>query len=111
MDVAYVAMVIHVCCKSLFKILHLFQTHVATVLSGCCIFFDGYVANICSKYLICFKHMLQLFHLSIAKVDLDVGLLSEEERPSLGAMVVLMWGGGAGHAVQVWKRHGVIRVA
>jgi hypothetical protein len=30
--------------------------------------------------------MLQLFHLSIAKVDLNVGLFSEEERASAGAM-------------------------
>jgi hypothetical protein len=29
--------------------------------------------------------MLQLFHLSIAKVDLNVGLFSEEERASAGA--------------------------
>jgi hypothetical protein len=90
---------------------HLFQTHVASVLSGCCIFSNNYVANVCSKYLICFKHMLQLFYLSISKVDLDVGLLSEKERASLGAMTVSMWGGGTGRAVPVWKRHGVIRAA
>jgi hypothetical protein len=36
-DVAYVAMTIHVCCKSLFQMSHLFfQTYVACVLSGCC---------------------------------------------------------------------------
>jgi hypothetical protein len=33
-----------------------------------------------------FRHMLQLFHLSITKVDMDVGLLSEEEKANAGAM-------------------------
>ena len=70
-----------------------------------------YVARVCSKYFICFRHvlqvfyldiarvamailqmyvlnvssssrMLQLFHLSVVKVDLDIELLSEEERAS-----------------------------
>jgi hypothetical protein len=45
--------------------------------------------------------MLQLFHLSVAKVDLDVGLLSEEERASAH-------GGGdvkeGGVIRAVWKR-------
>ena len=50
--------------------------------------------------------MLQLFHLNVAKIDLDVGLLSEEERASTGAMAASMWGGGAGRAAPVWKRRG-----
>jgi len=33
------------------------------------------------------------------KVDLDVGLLSEEERASVGATTVSMGGGSVGHAV------------
>jgi hypothetical protein len=99
-------MVIHVCCKSLLKMFHLFQTHVASVLSGCCICCNGYVTNICSKCFICFRHMLQLFHLSVTKVDMDVGLLSKEESSSAGAMAVSMWGGGAGHTMSVWKRQG-----
>jgi hypothetical protein len=33
--------------------------------------------------------MLQLFHLSVTKVDINVGLFSEEERASVGAMVAL----------------------
>jgi hypothetical protein len=33
-----------------------------------------------------FSRMLQLFHLSVAKVDLNVGLFSEEERASAEAM-------------------------
>ena len=39
-------------------------------------------------------------------VDLDVGLLSEEERANAGAMAVLMWGGDIGLTVLVWKRWG-----
>jgi hypothetical protein len=66
------------------------------------------VAMTCCKHIlqcfICFIHMLQLFHLSVAKVDLDVGLLSEEERASVGAMAALMWGGVIGHMMLVWKR-------
>ena len=47
-DVAYVAMVVHVCCKRLFPIFHLFFRRVLQVcLSGCCI---------------CFTHMLQVFY-------------------------------------------------
>ena len=37
MDVANVAMAIHVCFKSLFKMFNPFQTYVANVLSRCCI--------------------------------------------------------------------------
>jgi hypothetical protein len=85
-DVIHVASVLEVCCKSLFKMFHLFQTYVASVLSGCCICYNGYIASVCSKYFICFSRMLQLFHLSAAKVDLDVGWSSEEERSSAGAM-------------------------
>jgi hypothetical protein len=35
-----------------------------------------------------FSRMLQLFHLSVVKVDPNVGLFSEEERASAGAMAV-----------------------
>jgi hypothetical protein len=54
-DVAYIAMVVHICCKLLFLIfylffqtyvaivfiwmLHIFHTYVASVLSGCCVCF------------------------------------------------------------------------
>ena len=65
---------------------HLSHTYAASVLSGCCICYNDYVASVCSKYFICFNRMLQLFHLSVAKVDLNVGLFSEEERASAGAM-------------------------
>jgi hypothetical protein len=83
------AYVSHICCSNIFYMFHLFQIYVASVLSGCCICHNGYVASICSKCFICFSHMLQLFHLSDAKVDLNVGLFNEEERACAGAMVTL----------------------
>jgi hypothetical protein len=61
--------------------------YVASVLSGCYIYYNDYVASVCFKCFICFYHMLELFHLSVAKLDLNVGLFSEKERASAGAMV------------------------
>jgi hypothetical protein len=45
-DVVYVIVAIHICCKCIFQIFHMFQMYVASVLSGCCI---------------CRKRMFQLF--------------------------------------------------
>jgi hypothetical protein len=54
-DVAYVAMVVHACCKGMFSMFYLcFQTYAASVLSGCCI---------------CFTQKLQVFHLDVAYVS------------------------------------------
>jgi hypothetical protein len=61
LDVAYVAMVIY----ASFKYFICFQTDVAYVV-------NGYVASLCSKYFICFRRMLQLFHLSVAKAIVGV---------------------------------------
>jgi hypothetical protein len=54
-DVAYVALVVHLCCKHLSLIFHLFFSDICCkcVLSGCCI---------------CFTHMLQVFHFNVAYV-------------------------------------------
>jgi hypothetical protein len=54
-DVAHVIMAIHVCFKCLFQMFHLFQTYVASILSGCCKSTSGcciymHVASICFKY-------------------------------------------------------------
>jgi hypothetical protein len=106
--VVYVASVSETCCKCLFKMFHLFQKYVASVLIWmfayvssvsdvcckcfiwiCCVCYNDYVASICSKYFICFSCILQLFYLSVVKVDLNVGLFSEEERASAGAMAAL----------------------
>jgi hypothetical protein len=53
-DVAYVAMVVHVCYKFLFPMFHLFFGRVLQVcLFGCCIHFT---------------HMLHAFHLNVAYI-------------------------------------------
>jgi hypothetical protein len=53
-DVAYVAMVVHVCCKRLSPMFHLFSKHMFQVcLFGCCI---------------CFTYMFQVFYLDIAYI-------------------------------------------
>ena len=49
LDVAYVAVAIHICCKRLFKKFHLFQTYVASVYLGYYICCSGYT------------HMLQVY--------------------------------------------------
>jgi hypothetical protein len=49
-DVAHVAMAIYVCCKSLFKMFHLFYTYV-----GGCICCNDFVASVFSKRFICFQ--------------------------------------------------------
>jgi hypothetical protein len=82
-DVAYVAMVVHVCCKSLFPMfqlffqtyvtsafiwmLHIFHTYVASVLCGCCVCFTWFssVSRVSST----FRRMLQVLHLDVSKVD------------------------------------------
>jgi hypothetical protein len=56
-DVAYVAMVINICCKRLFPMFHLFFRRMLQVcLSECCI---------------CFIHMLLVFYLHVAYVCND----------------------------------------
>ena len=77
--------------------------HVVSVLAGRCICCNDYVTNACSKYFICFERMFQLFYVIVVKLDLDVGLLSEEERASAGAMTTSMWGGGTGRTAPVWR--------
>ena len=62
-DITYVAMAIHVCCKRLFQMFQLFQMDVARVLSRCCVYF------------MCFKCMLHMFYLYVAKVDLVLHML------------------------------------
>jgi hypothetical protein len=83
------------CCKCFIymlrmfaMILQVFQTHVSSVSSvfflyvasvasrcfknrsGCWMGCND-VSSVCPKYFICFRRMLQMFHLDVAKVDLD----------------------------------------
>jgi hypothetical protein len=67
-DVAHVASVSKACCKSLLKMFHMFKIYVASVLSGSCICYHGYIASACSKCFSYFNRMFQLFHLSVANL-------------------------------------------
>ena len=62
-DVAYAAKcaasVSDACFKHLFKVFHLFQTYVASVLIWMLHTFHTYVARVCSKCFSCFVLMLQ----------------------------------------------------
>jgi hypothetical protein len=75
-DVAYVAMVVYVCCKLLFPMFHLFFRRLLQVcLSGCYICFTHMFTSVLSGYCVCFcngfrcfckcfRRMFQMFHLS-----------------------------------------------
>jgi hypothetical protein len=49
---------LHTYCKCFIWMLHIFHTHVASVLSRCCTYFHTYVATLCFKCFICVKRML-----------------------------------------------------
>jgi hypothetical protein len=71
-DVACVTMVIHLCCKRLSLMFHLFfQTYVASVFH----LNVTYVSHISCKCFNCFGRMLQVFHPNVAKVDLVLHML------------------------------------
>jgi hypothetical protein len=94
-DATYISMVVHVCCKHLFPMFHLFLyayvasvsdaclkccicilLYVASVASGCfksrlwcCTCCNG-VLTVCPKCIICFICLLQKFYLDVTKLDL-----------------------------------------
>jgi hypothetical protein len=78
MDVAYVAITIHVCFKRMFRV---FQTYVASVSYGCCksrsrdVTYVAMDIHACFKCFICFRCILQMFHLDVSKVDLEEHIL------------------------------------
>ena len=67
-DVAYVAMVVHVCCKRLFPIFHLcFRTYVTSVFIWMLHIFHIYVASVLSGFCLCVAMVFKRFssvHLS-----------------------------------------------
>jgi hypothetical protein len=93
MDVTYVAMVIHLCCKYLAPMFH---TYVTSVSFECCVcfampthvFFPS-VSDICCKYFNCFGRMLQMFHLNVIKIDLVLHILQWD--PSTAATYCSCW--------------------
>ena len=93
-NVACIAMLVHVCCKRLYLMFHLFFVHVCCkcfkctsqvfhvssfMCCKCCIWMfksrsgcytccNG-VSTVCYKCFICFRRMLQRFYPDVAKVD------------------------------------------
>jgi hypothetical protein len=60
-DVAYVTMVVHVCCKLLFSIFYFFLTYVASVFIWMLHIFHTYVASVLSECCTGYTHMLQMY--------------------------------------------------
>jgi hypothetical protein len=88
-DVAYIAMIIHVCCKCLFLMFHLFFRRMLQVyLSGYCIclqlFFKCFYVcfacalGACFECFSSFVHMLQLFYFDVSKLVEVVCMLQFE---------------------------------
>ena len=102
-------MVVYVCCKCLSPMFHLIfyrcvvnvsnarlkcfiylLLYIASVASECfksrsrcCTCCNG-VSTVCSKYFICFRRMLQMFHLDVTKVDQSVARHGRWLSPLLG---------------------------
>jgi hypothetical protein len=115
-DVAYVAMVVHVCCKRLSPMFHLFfkrmlqvclfgcciqfYPYVTSVLSGCCISVFASVSDACFKCFICLFCMLQVLHLNVSKVDRVLYMDVCEKRE--GVRVVPTWTRGTSDVQAAW---------
>jgi hypothetical protein len=67
-DVAYVAMVVYICCKCLFLMLHLFfQTYVTNVFIWMLHMFHTYVTSVLSGCCICLQLFFQVFFMCFCK--------------------------------------------
>jgi hypothetical protein len=75
MDVTYVAMAIHVCCKYLFKVFHLLLTYVASAFiwilniyviccSGSTHMLQAYVSNVSSTLHVCYRKCFHIAYVS-----------------------------------------------
>jgi hypothetical protein len=80
-DVAYVAIVVHVCYKVLFSMFYFFRRMLQVCLSECCICFHTYIANVLSECCICFaivssvfQVFLQVFQTHVLNVSLSSDL-------------------------------------
>jgi hypothetical protein len=82
LDVAYVAMVIHVYCKCMFQTFHLFYTYVASVLSGCpyvmlqaSIQNVSYISDVCCRYV--YLDVAVAIHISCKHMFINVSPVSD----------------------------------
>jgi hypothetical protein len=73
--------------------LHVFAmaTHALSSFSGVLKMFQ----HVCSKYFSCFEHMLQVFHLNVAKVDMVLHMLQWDS--PVVAVCLNYWGAIVGH--------------
>jgi hypothetical protein len=80
-------MAIHVCCKGLFKMFYLFLMYVASAFIWMLHMLQLYVLNVSSYSDVCCNCFICL-----VKLDLDTGLLSEEERVKTSVLLALgLW--------------------
>jgi hypothetical protein len=92
--------------KCFIRMLYMFHTYVASILSGYCIYF----ATTTYMFPWCFIRMLQVFHLDVAKVDLMLHMLKWD--PSVTTTCYSCWTHmhvhvrGGGTTVQAWARSG-----
>jgi hypothetical protein len=64
------------CCKRMFQVFQIFQLYVIKIeMLHMLKRLYMYVLSVCSKRFICFRRMLQLFHLDVAKLDWDVAYI------------------------------------
>jgi hypothetical protein len=70
LDVAYVAMTIHICCECFFQMFQLF--HLDVVCFHLDVAYVGMAICVCSKCFTYFKHMLQAFYLNVAYVAVAI---------------------------------------
>jgi hypothetical protein len=70
LNVAYIAMAIHVCCKYIFKCFICFRRMLQVFIWMLHMFklLYTYVASVYLKYFICFRPKLQVFYLDVAVV-------------------------------------------
>jgi hypothetical protein len=70
LDVAYVAMTIHICCECFFQMFQLF--HLDVVCFHLDVAYVGMAICVCSKCFTYFKHMLQAFYLNVVYVAVAI---------------------------------------
>jgi hypothetical protein len=87
-DVPYVAMVVHVCCKRLLKVLHtyvesvfiwmlhMFYTYVGNVFIWMLQWFHMFFASVFKAFHYVFRHMLQVLYSDVSKVNQVLHLAS-----------------------------------
>jgi hypothetical protein len=85
------------CCNDYTRMFQEFVQNILFVSDICCkcVYLDvayvanDYAASVCFECLVCLRCILQLYHLSVIKVDLDIGVV--EVKPSVVQLLWLPW--------------------